>query len=289
MISVTRTALRAVVVILVLALGLAGCTSTPATTTAAAIPTTTTTATSTTTTSTTVAPVTTTSTSTSTTTTTTVPLTVDTIEVDLTTPCGVVEGWLAFASIAAWDETWGLTHPFSQTGSPFEDGAGGYGAVDNPAYQDETAMTAAVVGVNVECSFADFGTSFGESVGVATVIGESVAGPGALGVAVRTDAGQWKVDSFANHVSIVSPDPFGEPEPDERVVFVTPLGTFDTLVVVDGVSVEAVLVENPVNPDEGIGTWVPGTPFASGTHVVTVASMLENGVLAAQAVQWMVP
>lgn len=230
------------------------------------------------------------STTTSTSTTTTIALTIDTIEVDLTTPCGVVEGWLAYASIDAWAETWDLTHPFTQAGPPSEDGTSGYGSLDNEAYQDETGMTAATVGVDlVDCSFADFGTSFGESVGVATVTGNGDAGVAALAVAMRTEAGQWKVDNFAGHVSIVSPDPFGEPEPGERVVFATPLGTFDSLVIVDGTTVTAILVENPVDPEEGIGTWVPPEPFGSGHHVVTVATMLENGILSAQAVLWTLP
>ena len=289
MTSMTRGTFRAAVVGLVMATGLAGCTSTTTTTTTVAAATTTTTVAPTTTTSTTEAPTTTTSSTSTTTTTTTVPLTVDAIEVDLTTPCGVVEGWLAYASVAAFDRTWALTHPFTQTGSPLEAGAGGYEAFDNPVYQDETAMTAAVVGVDVDCSFAGFGTSFGESVGVVTLAGRSATGPGALGVAVRTDGDQWKVDNFAGHVSIVSPDPFGEPEPDERVVFLTPLGTFDTLLLVDEMVVQAAVVQNPVDLEEAVGTWVPDAPFSPGDHVVTVASMLENGVVAAAAVRWTVP
>jgi len=240
-------------------------------------------------TTTTTVPATTTTTPPATTTTTTT--SGDSRTVDLTTPCGVLVEWVARAADANWTGTWELTHPVTRDGLP-DLGVAGRGSPDE-VYQDELSIAVApwASAGGVECTFHEFGMSYGERVGVAALVGTVALGaPGpsvrAAAWPMRTRSSRWLVDDLANHVSLVLPaGPFEQHDASSGVQFTTPVGTFDILLAIDGTVVPVTgLDESP--DDRVVVGWVPGAPLAPGIHDVVVATMLENGLLAALATTW---
>ena len=210
--------------------------------------------------------------------------------VDLGTPCGVIEAWVQAAAAEDWATTWDLTHPFTQTGIPLESPNGGYAAGGpaspaNVAYQDETAFSAQfwANATDRTCTFFPFGSSWDTDIGVVTLsgteLGELVAGA----YEVRTDSGQWKIDNFSIFVSVEVPELNVPVAPNDLIWFKTPLGTLDAAVLLDGAEIPSTLEEHPSDLDAGRVTGTPPATLASGTYVLTVLALLENGVLDATA------
>ena len=210
--------------------------------------------------------------------------------VDLGTPCGVIEAWVQAAAAEDWAASWELTHPFTQTGIPLESPNGGYAAggpasPSNIAYQDETAQSASFWATVTDptCTFFPFGSSWDTDIGVVTLSGTELGGLVAGAYEVRTDSGQWKIDNFSIFVSVEVPELNVPIAPTDLIWFKTPLGTLDAAVLLDGAEIPYTLDEHPSDLDSGRVTGTPPATLDSGTYVLTVLALLENGVLDATA------
>ena len=131
-----------------------------------------------------------------------------------------------------------------------------------------------------------FGESFNEPIGAVEMDGAG----GVRAVPMRSAEGIWLIDELTDHVAAVSPPP-GSVQPSfAEVVFTTPVGTFDARVQVDGEDVfDYQMEESPTDPELIEVSYAPATGFASGEHTAILLTVLENGLLDAEAISWRVP
>jgi len=250
------------------------------------------------TTSTTEPPPTTTTTTTSTTTTTlpatsstvagstdTVPTTIAT-DIDYSDPCAVFALFVDAVAVSDYGLAFALVHPYAKGQPPLgsESGLDRFSSAEDPAFASY-ALDVSTAPPD-DCRFLAFGESFGDPIGAVLV-----TTTGALkATAMRGDQGEWRIDELSDHVKSVSPPPDSVQPSFAEVVFTTPIGTFDERLQVDGEDVfDYQTQESLTDPELVEISYAPTTGFAPGEHIAILMSVLETGLLDAEAISWRVP
>ncbi len=181
------------------------------------------------------------------------------------------------AVIAAdFESAFALVHPIAAGAVPGSDDQEPlFAGFDDPTF---VAYALDVAGPFYHtCTYIPFGESFGLEVGAV----ELRSDVGSRAVTVRVDEEEWRIDERSDHVTT--------DRAESDVGFTTPLATFDTRLLIDGSDVAEFDLTAAASDPNTLRVSLDDSGLLPGPHYATFISMLDNGLVDAASVRWMVP